>query len=123
MDYFNHKRRSIRLQGLDYSMPGAYFIIICTNNRQCLFGKTADGEMQLNKYVKIAQQCWLEIPNHFTHAKLDEFIMMPNHVHGIVILDNNVWAKNFSPIQIPRNISSEHTHKELYQQNNHWMII
>ena len=77
-------RRSIRLKGYDYSQPGAYFITICTANRACLFGEVVDGNMQLNPMGHIARQCWLAIPDHFPNTALDEFIIMPNHVHGII---------------------------------------
>jgi REP element-mobilizing transposase RayT len=110
-----HHRRSIRLKNYDYSQQSAYFITICTHNRQNLFGEIVDGAMILNEYGKIAQQCWLEIPVHFPHVRLDEFVIMPNHVHGIIIItddigENNglsdiVGAKNFSPLQIPKHIS------------------
>ena len=79
-----HHRRSIRLKGYDYSQPGAYFITICTANRACLFGEVVDGNMQLNPMGHIARQCWLAIPDHFPNTALDEFIIMPNHVHGII---------------------------------------
>jgi len=100
-------RRSIRLKGYDYSRAGAYFVTICTHQRQCLFGDIVDGDMRLNALGEIARQCWLAIPDHFPHARLDEFVIMPNHVHGIIwIVDdvradaaNVVGAKNFSPLQ------------------------
>lgn len=76
-----HHRKSIRLKDYDYSKPGKYFITICTKYSECSFGKIHNGKMQLNEYGKIAQQCWLDIPNHFPYAKLDEFIVMPNHIH------------------------------------------
>jgi len=95
-----HHRRSIRLQGYDYSSPGAYFVTMCTHNRECLFGEIANGKMRLNELGKIASQCWLAIPDHFPHARLGAFVIMPNHVHGIIwIVDNIVGAKNFSPLQ------------------------
>ena len=87
-----HHRRSIRLQGYDYSQRGAYFITLCTKNREHLFGEILNGEIQLNEFGKITQQCWLEIPNHFPHVQLDKYIIMPNHIHGIIVL---VGAKNF----------------------------
>ncbi|HRS90694.1 MAG TPA: hypothetical protein P5028_01435 [Candidatus Marinimicrobia bacterium] len=95
----NHHRRSIRLQGYDYSQQGAYFITVCTQNRECLFGEILNGEMRLNEFGKMARQCWFEIPNHFPHVQLDEYIIMPNHIHGIIVLNDIVGAKNFSPQQ------------------------
>ena len=100
-----HHRRSIRLQGYDYTQPGAYFITICTHEREPLFGDVVGGEMHLNDAGRIAEQCWLDIPNHFPHVELDEFVIMPNHVHGILwIVDDvtvGVGAKNFSPLPSP----------------------
>jgi REP element-mobilizing transposase RayT len=89
-----HHRRSIRLKGYDYSQAGAYFITICTHNRECLFGTIENGEMMLNDGGNIAEECWLEIPKHFPNVVLHEYIVMPNHVHGIIEL---VGAKNISP--------------------------
>jgi putative transposase len=99
-----HHRRTIRLQGYDYSQVGAYFITICTHNRECLFGTITDGEMILNEYGRIVQQCWLEIPDHFPHAELDGFMVMPNHVHGIVVITDRVGATHASPLhQMPNH--------------------
>jgi len=81
-----HHRRSIRLKGYDYSSEGAYFITICTFQRQCLFGQIVEGDMQLNEFGQIAAECWQAIPEHFPHIELDEYIVMPNHVHGILVV-------------------------------------
>ena len=97
-----HHRRSIRWKGYDYTHPGAYFITICTRDRACLFGEVVDGEMRLNEYGRIARRCWEEIPLHFPHAELDAFVVMPNHVHGIVILTvgarHNIGAQHAVPL-------------------------
>lgn len=90
-----HHRRSIRLKGYDYSREGAYFITVCTKDKEWLFGDVINGEMQLNDMGNVALQCWKDIPKHFPNVVLDEFIVMPNHIHGIVIF--NVGAKNISP--------------------------
>ncbi len=92
-----HHRRSIRLRDYDYSQPGAYFITLCTQNRECLFGDIVNGEMVLNEYGMVVKQCWLAIPQHFPHAQLDAYVIMPNHVHGIIILNENVGVQNFEP--------------------------
>lgn len=81
-----HHRRSIRLKGYDYGAPGAYFVTICTRNRACLFGTVADGEMQLNNAGRIAKAAWDELPERCPSVCLDAVIVMPNHVHGIVIV-------------------------------------
>jgi REP element-mobilizing transposase RayT len=102
------KRRSIRLKGWDYSSSGLYFVTICTQNRECLFGKISRGEMELNESGQIVAQCWKDIPKHFPHAELDEFIVMPNHVHGIIAIPGSVGAYNHTPRQMDRNIHTTH---------------
>jgi len=95
-----HYRRSIRLQGFDYSQAGAYFVTICTQERACLFGEVLDGDMRLNDAGGVVEQCWLAIPIHFPDVVLDAVVVMPNHVHGIVItIDRAVGAKKFSPLR------------------------
>lgn len=79
------KRRSIRLQGYDYSQAGAYFVTICTQNRACLFGDIVDGEMRLNDAGRMVQTVWDEIPRRGANIDLDTFIVMPNHIHGILV--------------------------------------
>lgn len=100
-----HHRHSIRLKGYDYSQPGAYFVTIVTHQRQCLFGEIVNGKINLNDGGKIAEQFWNDIPKHFPNTIMDEFVIMPNHIHGIIILNNNgliIGAKNFSPQQNER---------------------
>ncbi|HLI33690.1 MAG TPA: transposase [Terriglobia bacterium] len=79
-----HHRRSIRLHGYDYSFPGAYFITICAFNKEFLFGRIVDGQMQLNDWGQIVQTEWFRSGRIRGELKLDMFIVMPNHVHGIV---------------------------------------
>jgi len=100
MRHKNH-RRSIRLKGYDYTQAGAYFVTICTKDRACLFGDVADGVMRLNQMGHIVRQCWLAIPDHFPHVLLDEFVVMPNHVHGILVImpTHDVGATHASPLQ------------------------
>jgi REP element-mobilizing transposase RayT len=94
-----HHRRSIRLRDYDYSQAGVYFITLCTQNRKCLFGEISDGQMVLNDAGRVADKCWCDIPVHFPRVELDEWVIMPNHVHGILfIVDITVGAKNFSPL-------------------------
>ena len=85
-----HHRRSIRLKGYDYTQPGVYFITICTQNRLCLFGEVVDGEMVLNELGEIVRNEWLKTAQLRSRVVLDEFVIMPNHMHGIIILiDSN----------------------------------
>jgi len=81
-----HHRRSVRLRGYDYSQAGAYFVTICTPDRACLFGGIADGVMRLNDAGRVVERCWHEITIHFPHVELDEFVIMPNHVHGVIVI-------------------------------------
>jgi putative transposase len=81
-----HHRRSIRLHGYEYSRAGAYFITVCTRGRQCILGDVVDGEMSLNKAGRAVQAAWRDLPNHYPHIELDAFVVMPNHVHAIIVL-------------------------------------
>ena len=103
----NH-RRSIRLSGYDYSQAGAYFVTIVTHDRKCLFGRVKDGEMELNEAGKMVEQVWLEIIRHFDGVNVDTFVVMPNHIHGIIeiIKDNRssgVGATHESPLPTQGN--------------------
>ncbi|MFP4642299.1 MAG: transposase [Dehalococcoidia bacterium] len=79
-------RRSIRLKGYDYSRPGSYFITICTQNRECLFGEIKDGAMSLNNAGQIVAEEWEKSADIRNGIELDEFVVMPNHLHGIIVI-------------------------------------
>ena len=84
---FNHEihhRKSIRFKGYDYSQDGVYFVTVCAQNRQCLFGKITDGEMKLNNVGEMVWNRWIDLKNRFPKIEIDEFIVMPNHFHGIL---------------------------------------
>ncbi len=81
-----HRRRSIRLKGYDYSQAGAYFVTICTQNRECLFGNIVDGEMTLNDVGWIVSDAWQWLERQYNHVELDEWVAMPNHFHGIIAI-------------------------------------
>jgi putative transposase len=85
----NHTRKSIRIKEYDYTQPGAYFVTIVTFQRDCLFGEIKDEIMILNAIGKIADECWRVIPEHFPNVELGAHIIMPNHVHGIVVITDN----------------------------------
>jgi putative transposase len=82
----NHNRRSIRLQSWDYTQSAAYFVTICTDNRLCVFGEVVQDAMNLNSFGQIAEASWQTIPDHFPHVELDAFVIMPNHIHSIVVI-------------------------------------
>jgi len=106
-----HHRKSLRLQGYNYARLGLYFVTICSHKHQCIFGHIEQGKMNLNELGNWTTQCWLEIPKHFPHAVLHDHIIMPNHVHGIIEINQDVnapvknhslvhvEAKKFSPLQ------------------------
>jgi len=85
-----HRRRSIRLKGYDYSTAGGYYVTAVAFHRECLFGEIVDGEMQLNDLGRIVEACWSEIPSHFPNVEVDAFVIMPNHIHGIIMLYENI---------------------------------
>ena len=84
-----HNRHSIRLRDYDYTQAGAYFVTICSWSRECLFGDVIDGKIQFNEYGQIVQECWDAIPEHFIGIKLENHIVMPNHVHLIILIVEN----------------------------------
>ncbi len=83
----NGERKSIRLSNWDYSSEGIYFITICCFENKRFFGEIIDKIMILNELGKVASLFWKEIHEHFSHVYLDEYVIMPNHIHGILILD------------------------------------
>jgi len=99
-------RRSIRLKGYDYSQAGGYFVTIVTLWRECLFGEIARGELRPYAMGRIVKECWHAIPEHFPNTDMDVFAVMPNHVHGIVMIHENmgrdtmpfVGARHASPL-------------------------
>ena len=81
-----HRRRSMRLKGYDYTQAGAYLVTIVVQGRFPPFGAVADGRMRLNGAGEMVRRIWTEMPNRFPSIKMDAFITMPNHIHGIIIL-------------------------------------
>ena len=83
-----HHRRSIRLKGYDYSQAGAYFITICCENMECRFGNIENEEMILNEFGNVANDEWMKLPERFANCETDVFQIMPNHMHGIIVLND-----------------------------------
>jgi REP element-mobilizing transposase RayT len=79
-----HRRRSIRLKGYDYTQAGAYFITICSHQREHVFGEVVNGEMKLSKFGLVAKQQWEKLPKRFPNIELGAFALMPNHGHGVI---------------------------------------
>jgi len=80
-------RRSLRLREYDYNQPGAYFITICTQSRQCLLGEIIDGQMKINEIGVLVQTTWQQIAKRYPETELDAFVIMPNHIHGIIVIN------------------------------------
>ena len=87
-DLMERRRKSIRLQGFDYSQSGAYFVTVVARGRLCLFGEVIDGVMRLNRFGGIVADVWEGLPDHYPHVHLDARVIMPNHLHGILVLDD-----------------------------------
>src|SRR4051794_39743544 len=85
-----NRRRSLRLKGYDYAQAAAYFITICTQDRSCLFGDVVAENMTLNDAGRMLVTLWNDIPERFPDVKIDTFVVMPNHLHGIVVLPDAV---------------------------------
>ena len=84
-----HHRHSIRLRGYDYASVGAYFVTVCTWQRDCLFGNIVDGGMALNEYGRIVEYEWMRSSDIRPNVEIDEYMIMPNHFHGILIINDN----------------------------------
>ena len=80
-------RHSIRLKSYDYTAPGWYFVTVCTHQRKLLFGEIEDGKMTLNSMEQVVYKEWINTPKIRENIELDQFVIMPNHLHGIIVLD------------------------------------
>ena len=100
-----HRRRSIRLKDFDYSQAGAYFVTICTYNKKCLFGKVITGEMQPNECGRVIEEEWLKTAEIRKNVELDVFVVMPNHFHGILVIEDKCRG---TVHRAPRTIRQTH---------------
>lgn len=111
-----HHRRSIRLKGYDYSSAGAYFVTIVAWRREMLFGEVVDGEMRLNRNGYIVRDAWFDLMNHYRHVELGAFVIMPNHVHGIIVLVDD--GRGGSPVLGKTHLPDDpHTDKDILPIN------
>ncbi len=92
-----HRRRSIRLQNYDYSSQGAYFVTICTWSRESILGEVLNSAVQLSSSGDIVMRCWQDLPNHYSDIVLDEVVIMPNHLHGIILLNGDTDRAGLKP--------------------------
>ncbi len=122
-----HNRRTIRLQGYDYSQEGLYFVTICCDKMKCLFGQIEDGQMTLNEFGEIAYNEWLNLKNRFEYFELDVFQIMPNHMHGIISITQNLVITEIETTKHQTNLGNiVGTYKsmvankclEIYKKNN-----
>lgn len=90
------RHKSIRISEFDYSQPGAYYLTLVTQDRQQILGQIVDNEMILSEVGKMVEEVWIAIPNHFASVELGEFVIMPNHIHGIISI--TVEATHASPL-------------------------
>ena len=100
-----HNRRSIRLKFYDYTQAGAYFVTICTHDRECLFGFIGNSEMVLNEYGRIVDFTWNDLVNHNINIGFGEYVIMPNHFHGIIVIN-------------PVGVGSKPTHSKPVRNSN-----
>jgi putative transposase len=91
-------RPSLRLPTYNYAQPGGYFVTMCTQHRRCLFGEITDGEMHPNDAGRMAGEVWEALPTRFTHISLDGFVVMPNHPHGIVLIEEEQAGQGLGQI-------------------------
>jgi len=87
---FQYNRKSIRLKEYDYSQAGEYFITICTYNHECTLGEIVDGEIKLNEIGRILEEEWLRTAIIRSNILIDSYVIMPNHIHGIIILNEDI---------------------------------
>jgi REP element-mobilizing transposase RayT len=126
MEKFQNKYRipSARASWWDYGNNAAYFITICTQNRVHYFGEIENQKMVLTELGKSAETCWYEIPNHFPFVQLGAFVVMPNHIHGIIIIDKPyngnayVETQNFASLQSEQSEQSEQFEQSEQSQTN-----
>ena len=132
----NRGRRSIRLRHYDYAGSGAYFVTVCSYRQTCLFGEIREHQMILSGIGRIVRRCWLTIPEHFPHVELDQYVVMPNHVHGILRIvrpsvnssrvhntKTKVGAKDFSPLQRNGQTNGMRHDDGIVGANNHSPIF
>ncbi len=104
--------RSIRLKGHDYSAPGLYFVTICAGMKRCIFARVAAARVELTAFGRIARDSWVAIPSHFARVNLYGFVIMPNHMHGLIEIGCQVGAQHAAPLLgLPPDESRRHVVK------------
>lgn len=120
-DPHRHHRHSIRLKGYDYASAGAYFVTTVTWQRQCLFGEIVNHEIMLNRYGEIVEKWWDEIPIHFPGVETGAFVIMPNHIHGLILITprrGTVPVPNDNPMPNDILMPKKNDANEISHENN-----
>jgi len=122
MDSQYPKRQSVRLPGFDYAQAGAYFVTVCSYNKKCIFGHITDTHMHLNRLGALVVAAWKELPQMYTFISLDNWVLMPNHFHGIIWLnEKNPDQKSLSKIiSAFKSISTSRARKAFDQGGSLW---
>jgi len=107
-----HNRHSIRLKGYDYSRPGLYFITICVRDRECILSEINMRSVILTNFGKIVEKFWVQLPQRFNNVMLDTYVIMPNHLHGIIIVndcdnDGKVWRRGAVTAPLRQNMPGQ----------------
>ncbi len=90
---------SIRLLDCDYSAQGFYFVTVCSHEKRCIFGRIMSDQMQASRLGRIVTNCWTQVPAHFAQARIHAFVLMPNHLHGIVEIVRQAGAQHAAPLR------------------------
>jgi len=124
-----HNRRSIRLPEYDYSQDGWYYVTLCVLGNKCLFGKYTDGVIQLYQYGRIVEKCWKWLAQQYSYVHLDEYVVMPNHLHGIIIKQVNIirntpgrklWQRNYYEHIIRNEEELNHIRQYIIDNTINW---
>jgi putative transposase len=118
------ERKSPRLRQYDYATSGAYFVTVCARARACLFGESLDEDIRLSQTGQLVKRCWIDLPIHFPGMALDAFIVMPNHLHGIVWLSRAGHAPPL-PVVIGsfKSVASRTAGRPLWQRSFYDRVI
>jgi putative transposase len=110
-----YQRRTTRLWDYDYAQSGFYFVTICTHNKKWMFGEIVNEEMHLNNAGKIVEAVWNTLPQRFRGVKLDEYVVMPNHMHGIIVIEGIEPIEHFSS-DVPERFKDYMNRGTIHQQ-------
>jgi putative transposase len=95
------RRKQLRLPGYDYSQPGRYFVTICAFEKACILGEVRGGNFEPSPAGSIVRECWYELPAHYPGVHLDEFVIMPNHIHGLIVFSRPVGDELKLGVKVP----------------------